>query len=77
MFLKSIIKLLINNQNISDILSRAIKISNMEVVRYIVNNFEYDYNIINYLYCHRKAHRYLNEEMTKILETMIRDKNIK
>jgi len=71
------IKPLINSQNVNDILSRAIKISNVEVVSYIVNNFEYDYNIISYLYCHRKGHQYLNEEMTKILETMIRNKNIK
>ena len=39
---------LINNQNVNDILSRAIKISNVEVVSHIVDNFEYDYNIINY-----------------------------
>jgi hypothetical protein len=71
------IKPLINNQNIDDLLKRAIRISNIEVTNYIINNFEYNENIIiSELNC-KGLRMCLTNEMIKVLESIMIDKNKK
>ena len=62
-------KLLINDENANYLLNHAIGSSNTELTIYIVNNFEYDENIIiNALVDHQL---FLKNNMIEVLETII------
>ena len=61
------LKLFINNENADDLLIRAIKISNIEISTYIMNNFKYNKYIITDLLQNRNEHPYLNQKMIDTL----------
>ncbi len=63
-----ILKLFINDTNCYDLLTRAIKISNIKAVIYIIEHFDYDKNIVESLIKNKSNHPYMTQGVVDVLK---------
>lgn len=61
------LKLFINDENANDLLTRAIKISNIKAAIYIIEHFKYDENIVQNLIKNRREHYYMTQKIVDVL----------